>query len=94
MKKRVFSLLMAVALCLTTLPAAALAAEPDTGAEVQAEQQIQEEQQEDSSVKQDEQSTEGKSTAFALGRAPVPAAEGSTAMTVSINKVALSAAAP
>ena len=95
MKKRVFSLLMAVALCLTTLPAAALAAEPDTGAEVQAEQQIQEEQQqEDSSVKQDEQSTEGKSTAFALGRAPAPAAEGSTAMTVIINKVALSAAAP
>ena len=45
MKKRVLSLLMAIAICLSMLPSAALAEIPGTGTnEVQTEQQIPEQQ--------------------------------------------------
>ena len=45
MKKRVLSLLMAIAICLSMLPSAALAEIPGTGTnEVQTEQQITDEQ--------------------------------------------------
>ena len=48
MKKRVLSLLMAIAICLSMLPSAALAEIPGTGTnEVQTEQQITDEQNPD-----------------------------------------------
>ena len=63
MKKRVLSLLMAIAICLSMLPSAALAEIPGTGTnEVQTEQQITDEQKPEEQIpdeqKPDEQITE------------------------------------
>ena len=77
MKKRILSCLMALALCLTLLPTAALADEPADSAngETKQEQENQQEnQQETSAAKQEEQPTEEETSSPALLGTPAPTA--------------------
>ena len=61
MKKRVLSLLMAIAICLSMLPSAALAEIPGTGTnEVQTEQQITEEQKPEEQIPDEQKPDEQK----------------------------------